>query len=123
MYHGVYIGAHSIDKQVHGDLAGRLAPAAHLRAAAIDNHKVIGFHHAFAHQRGSAQDCPVVHPHGEVAIGRGNQPILMKHFAEAYDIVAMLLNCSHTEIPKALVSAESECSYRIASTSSGKAKP
>ena len=90
MHHSIHVWPHAVDEQVHRDLAGNLTPAADLSAMLIDDHQVVGLHHALAHQRGRAEYVSVVHADGEIAVGCRHQTVLVQHFAEANNLFAML---------------------------------
>ena len=120
MHDGVHIRPLAVDEQVHRDLAGDFAPATELATMLIDDDQVVGLHHALAHDRGRAQQRAVGHAHGEVAVGCRHHATLMQHFAEAHDVVAVLLYRFHAVSPRPPTLRRSLIRYRIAFVSQGK---
>ena len=49
------------------------------------------FHQSLAHEGRRAQDIPVLQAHRQIAIGRRHQAGLVQHFAEADNLVPVLL--------------------------------
>ena len=83
--HGVDVGPHAVDGQVHGDFAADVAEAGQAAAVHVHHHQVFGGHHALADAGGGDEDGAIVEARGDVAVGGGDEAALVQHFADAED--------------------------------------
>src|SRR5437660_8344917 len=88
MYHGIHIGTHAVNGEVHHDFAGGILRAAQLCAIKIHYNHVLWHHHAFTDAGGSDQYAPLIEPDREIAVSSGDKAVSMEHLAKTHKIMA-----------------------------------
>ena len=82
------MGPQAIKEQMHAQFGRRMAFSVLLLAFHIDQHQVVGGHHAFGDGGGGTQDAILAQPHGNVAIAGRHIAALVQHGPYPADFLA-----------------------------------
>jgi len=87
---GLYVGSHTVDGEMHADLAGDVAGSGELVAIVVDEDHVDGVQEALATAGGRGEDKVVVESNGEIAGGAGGVAEAVNPSAEADELPAKI---------------------------------
>src|ERR1700722_10999016 len=90
MTDGVYIGAHAIEKQMHGNFGREFAFAGKLAAFEIRDNEILRLEHAFVHRRGSSENAVFVEADGDVAFAGYDEAAVIHPLAGSANVAAVL---------------------------------
>jgi len=88
---GVYVRAHAVKQQMHGDFGGKLAFAGKLASFEIRDHEVLRLEHPFIHTSGSCQDAVVVEADGDIAFAGYDEASVVHPLSRGADVAAVLV--------------------------------
>ena len=84
VHDGVNIGAHPVDRDVHGHLGGAVALAADLVAVVVANQQLIRVHLPLTHACGSSENALFIQTNGDIAVV-GGHPSALVHLPAGLD--------------------------------------
>jgi hypothetical protein len=95
MNHAAHVWPHTVNQQVHADLARNIPASRQLAPLEIDNDQVRRPHHALAHGCGSNQYSSGVEPNRKIPIHPSYKTAPVQHAAETYNFVSVFAFARH----------------------------
>ena len=91
MHHRSYIRTHSVDRGVHGDLAGSLLLALDFVPLHIHDDQIVDMHHSLAYSGRSRQNAPLIQPDRDITVVGGHPTFLENKPANIDDVLPIFL--------------------------------
>lgn len=87
---GVYVGTQAVDQEVHADLARDAAFAGQALSFHVNDDHVGGLHPTLADTGGRDEEALGIESDGEIAVGGGDQSVLVQAASELHDCLSVL---------------------------------